>query len=214
MKKLIPLFAALSLFIMIGCEGGLVPPSPNVTAQALVDEENDGEVLRLTWTAVTEADGYKIYVDGEEVADITETSYDINTPCKIIEVTAYNSAGESDPATIDLTPVKSEGEVYNRSVPELENPSGFGFNTDGEVVTYAIGNEENYPYIDFYIDDVAFTSPTLVSPWDDNSVVENDKGNAVAEGSETENVAPATGVGKYESRMELAEGGVYWLWLA
>lgn len=210
MRKLLP-FVIIGVLVLAGCEG-LGPNTPNVTATALTDETNDGMVLRLEWTAVEDADGYKIYVDGSEVADITETSYDIDTPCKIIEVTAYNSAGESTPATIDLTPVKSEQvDVWGRSDPDPDHPSGFGFSSDGNAVTYAIGDADNYPYIDFYIDDVAFDEPNLVSPYDDNSVVNNSKGNVLAEGSASDNAAPSTG--SYYSRLPLEQNGVYWLWL-
>ncbi len=208
MKKILSTVAIIAIITLIGCDG-MVPTTPNVTAEAI----NDGAALRLTWTAVADADEYVIYIDGSEAARITETSYDVETPCKKIEVIASNSAGESDPATIDLTPVSTSGiEVWPSSDPSADHPSGISFNvTDGTVQALAIGDENNHPNIDYYIDDKKFDVPTLVSPLDGNSVVENTKGNAIAEANEGDNMAPAPD--NYSSRMALSSGGMYWLWL-
>ena len=193
---------------MVGCEPPGTASTPNVTAEAI----NNGGTLRLTWTAVADVDGYKVYIDGTEAADITETSYDVETPCKKIEVVSYIGSTESSPATIDLTPVSTSSvEVWPASDPSADHPSGISFGTDGSVQALSI-QTANHPQIDFYIDDRSpLTTVYLMSPWDDNSTVNNSKGNAIAVGAAGEQTAPEPG--NYVSREELQVNGIYWLWL-
>ena len=206
MKKILSIVGVVAIILMVGCEPPAEISTPNVTAEAI----NNGGVLRLTWTAITDADGYKVFIDGTEAADITETSYDVETPCKKIEVVAYAGTSESEPATIDLTPVSTSSvEVWPASDPSADHPSGISFGTDGSAQALSI-QTANHPNIDYYIEDRNFETAQLMSPLDGNSAVKNTKGNAIAEGSGEENVAPEPG--NYESRKPLVVNGIYWLW--
>jgi hypothetical protein len=52
-------------------------PVPELDAPEITSE-TEGNTITLSWQSVEYADGYKIYKDGEEVADITDTKYLVN----------------------------------------------------------------------------------------------------------------------------------------
>ena len=64
--------------------------------------EHDGEVIALSWSA-TECDTYKLYRNGKQIAETTETSYiDETCDCDVVyryALTAVNQGGESEPIT-------------------------------------------------------------------------------------------------------------------
>lgn len=212
MKKYIKLLFLISLFVtFIGCEQMVErPEKPAVVYQPI----ENGAKLRLTWTPVTNADGYYIYVDGIKVTSLssTITSYDVSGPAKLIEVSAYKKNEESEKWRLDLTPVVSEVSVYGASDPSPDHPSGLQL-TDNGAVPLAIGNQANWPNLDYVFEDRGIPM-SIINPGDYTPPF-NTKGNAIsvpASGTfDNENMAPA--LGNYYTQMRLAIGGVYYLWL-
>lgn len=84
-----------------GAEISRGPSAPEGFAAAI---END-TALTLSWSAVDDATGYRLYRDGELVADTTLTSWaGTVVPFEITEfsLTAYNDDGESDAAVLNV----------------------------------------------------------------------------------------------------------------
>jgi hypothetical protein len=70
---------------------------------------NQGADLQLTWKSVENADGYKVYCDGNEIWKGKDTTYTIkgeSNVCKTVEVSAY-SGNDEKKYTLDLTPKSS-----------------------------------------------------------------------------------------------------------
>jgi len=181
--------------------------TPNVTQVAI----NEGAQLRLNWAPVKGAQGYKIDVDGTEYTT-TETTYDVDGPAKMITVLAYSGASESNKWSLNLTPVMTQTlEVWGISEPSPDNPSSFGFNTDGTITTYSI-NAANYPAMDYYMEDTQLPGMNIVNPGDRGW---NAKGNAAKAAGTTDFDAAtiADAPGGYTTQQQLAVGGVYFLWL-
>ncbi|MCS7249345.1 MAG: hypothetical protein NZ608_00230 [candidate division WOR-3 bacterium] len=215
MKKYIKLIFLVLLFILfIGCEEVLTPEKPEVSYQPI----DNGAKLRLTWTQVANADGYYIYVDGKKDTTLpsTVTTYDVSGPAKLIEVSAYRKKEESEKWSLDLTPVVSEVTVYGASDPDPNHPSGLQL-TDNGAIPLAIGNQANWPNLDYIFDDRGEFAPmSIVNPGDYISPNYNDKGNAissVASGNfDNENMAPPPN--NYSTQRKNIEiNGVYYLWL-
>lgn len=215
MKKYIKFISLIFLFILfISCEQEVEKPEkPAVTYQPI----EEGAKLRLTWTQVANADGYYIYVDGVRDTSLPSnvTSYDVSGPAKLVEVSAYKKNEESEKWKLDLTPVVSEVSVYGASDPDPNHPSGLQL-TDNGAVPLAIGNQANWPNLDYIFDDRGEFAPmSIVNPGDYTSPHYNDKGNAISipvSGTfDNENMAPEPG--NYYTQMEIASGGVYYLWL-
>ena len=211
--KLIFLFALLIFFI--GCEEAIQKPEkPSVAYQPI----EDGAKLRLTWTRVANADGYYIYVDGEKDTTLPSytTSYDVSGPAKSVGVSAYRKNEESERWELDLTPVISEVSVYGASDPDPNHPSGLAL-TDNGAIPLAIGNQANWPVLDYIFDDrPPFPSMSIVNPGPPHySPPFNNRGNvisgALTRSFEEENMALPPN--NYETRREIAVYGVYYLWL-
>ncbi len=67
---------------------------------------NMGADLKIVWNSVENAQGYKVYCDGNLIWSGTDTTYTIPgtySVCQIVEVSAYNS-GDQRSTFIDLTP--------------------------------------------------------------------------------------------------------------
>lgn len=205
-------FLALSLLVLISCESIEAPGKPNVTYEPI----ENGAKLRLTWTAVTDADGYNIYVDGEKDTSITGTSIDVAGPAKKIEVSAYKGKEEGEKWTLDLTPTYTPAlTLYGASDPSPDHPSGLALK-DAGAVALAIGVEANKPEIDYVFDDRGNFAPmSIVNPGDYTPQI-NSKGNAVSDATtgsfDDADIAPAPG--SYETqRSPISQNAVYYLWL-
>ncbi len=216
MKRYIKLIFLVFLFIIfINCQQVVErPEKPTVTYQPI----ENGAKLRLTWTQVANADGYYIYVDGVRDTSLpsTVTSYDVIGPAKLIEVSAYKKNEESEKWSLDLTPVVNEVTVWGASDPDPNHPSGLQL-TDNGAIPLAIGNQANWPNLDYIFDDRGEFAPmSIVNPGDYTSPRYNDKGNAIsslASGNfDDENFAPAPG-NYLTQRKDIAINGVYYLWL-
>jgi len=210
MKRLtwiLPVLAAV-MFFGTGCDELIDPTKPTVLATVL----QDGDGLRLSWTVVPGVDGYKVKY-GDSTVTTTQTTYDVLTPVKRIEVRSYTGSAESEAWVLDCTVVETASlAVYGISDPSPDHPSAFGFNADGTITTYSV-NQTNYPAIDFYMEDVQLPGMNVVNPGDRGW---NAKGNAAKASGSTNyagiTIADAPGSG-YLTQQELAVGGVFYLWL-
>jgi len=208
MKLLLALTVVVFAALMAGCGN---PPSGAPDVEYEVIEQ--GAELRLTWSAVQDAEGYKIYVDGVEEADITGTSYDVAGPARTVGVTAYGNGEETNEWTLDVSPtVTADLTVYGRGDPDPDHPSGFGFLSDGSAVAYALSDSTNWPLLDFYLEDVG-VAMTLCSP---DVRQYNDEFNGSIEATTTDfdalDITAAVDAG-YEDQTELAVNGVYSIWI-
>jgi hypothetical protein len=211
MKRLafVAALALVAVVLNMGCDEILELAKPaNLTYEAT----DSGNALKLTWSAVTDAAGYRVKIDGT-TKETTATEYTVDTPAKMIEVTAYNGAVESDPVTVDCAAeVTMSIEVYGKSDPSEDHPSGFGFNASGTAITYALSNNANWPNIDYVMDDevdgMNFKSPNGYAPpfnEEDNSAVE-------ASGTSFDDEVLAPDVG-WSTEQPCLEGAVYYFWI-
>lgn len=203
MRYLLP-FLAATLLLIVAC----TPPTletPTVTATAI----ENGAKLRLTWTAITNASGYNVYLDGTKNS-ITTTSYDVTTPTKLIEVSAYSGSEESDKWSLNTGVVKTTSVSVDNKAGTGTNKA-FYFNASGTAIAIPLTQTTD---IDFVLDTAGINTelrgPTSYDP-DINS-----KDNASAQATSTDfdayNLAEATG-GSYNTVRTLSNGGLYSLWI-
>lgn len=213
MKKMLSLVGLLSLVLLFTQCEDIIPNSPNVTYEAI----NDGATLRLSWTQVTDADGYKIYLDGalKTTLGTSATSYDVSDACQTIEVKSYTGTSESDAWELDLTPVISTISVYGMSDPDTLHQSGFGFASDGSAILYSVTNQASS--IDFYMDDRSpLTSMNIRGASDPGGPVTNTtKENAISNqtGVDFDAIDTALAPGNYATRRQISTSAVYGLWV-
>ncbi len=151
MKKFALLFACTAVALMTGCEGdspsGTGGDMPVVTDVTINWEASGGVDIVIGWSAVTDAEGYKVWFSEtsggtlEEVGDVAGTTYTHTADCAgYYYVTAYNgddsssgySASTEDTRTMPNI-VSGPFTIYDNYAP-AELPSGFIFGmSDGET---------------------------------------------------------------------------------
>jgi len=208
-NALIVAFAAALLLIGTGCDTIVTLDKPNVTREAI----NSGAALRLTWTAVTDAESYKISYNGKDTT-IAGTSIDISEPTAEIKVRAVNGNDESDPATIDCKVVETSSMVlYGISDPDPNHPSGLAFTASGAASAMSL-DDANKASLDFVCEDVQITPVAFVNAGD-YGWTQNSKVNTLMDAGTTDydafDEAAASG---YISQLAIATNGVYALWLS
>ena len=154
MKKI--LYSALvvgALVIMAGCtttnENEVLESPGTLTYQVT----SDGYAVILSWDAVSDADGYYVYL-GDVAVDTIEDKD--STSIRVDEigaykVTAYKGDNESDPTNIvDLRPVETSNVViYDaHEHSDTSHPSGAGWNANGDLLVYPLTN--HCDVVDFY----------------------------------------------------------------
>ena len=196
------------LILAVSCTPPVNLTTPVVQYVAL----SGGDTLQLTWTAVTGATGYNIYVDGTK-NQVTAGSYSYNvaSPTKEIQVSAYdasnNESGMWDLKTLIIK--TSSIIVYN--VADAGNINhAFYFNSSGTAIPIPLSQATD---IDF-VADTTGTSTELRSP-DAYTVPYNSKDNALAVATVTDfdqfKDAPAPGV--YQTARALTTNGLYACWI-
>jgi len=210
MRYLLPVLGAL-LVLIVACQTPVTLDKPKVDWTV----KDQGGTLKLSWDAVTDAEGYKVYFDGNSTADttLTATSIEITDPKKSIKVEAYNGT-ETNDSTIVLTVVTTATlAVHGLSVVGTDN--SFGFNTTtgtGIAVDVSSGTAAD---ADFIMED---RDPDPMSFWGPSAYPSpvNTKGNAsvVATGITDFNAlktAPAPG--SYNTETQISQNAVYSLWI-
>jgi hypothetical protein len=211
MKRLafVAALALVAVVLNIACDEILELDKPGNFEYEATDS---GNALKLTWSAVTDAAGYRVKIDGT-TEETSNTEYTVDTPAKMIEVTAYNGAVESDPVEVDCEPVITTSiEVYGVTDPSPDHPSGFGFKSDGAAVTYAVSDSASWPVIDYVMDDktqaMSFRSPNAYTP------PLNAEDNTTAEVLGTTDFDAAKNAdGDFYNVKEAIEGAVYYFWI-
>jgi hypothetical protein len=212
------------VFFMFGCSED--PTGPDVAPVVTVEVIEDGAGLCLTWTALTDVDGYHIYADDAEVYEGEDLSVDIFGALAKLEVCGYN--GDDDGALwstgTDLEPEETSITVYGASDPQADHPSGFGFSSGGSAAAYALGGADtltNWPLIDFYLEDRGITM-ALTSPSDGALLVNFPFHHVNAEDNATVEIAgiidfdaadSAYAPGNYSSRTDVVTGAVFSFWI-
>ncbi|MDM7993335.1 MAG: hypothetical protein QUS11_08480 [Candidatus Fermentibacter sp.] len=144
MKKFALLFACTAVALMTGCEGD--SPSgtgdmPVVTGVTINWDASDGVDIVIGWSAVTDAEGYKVWFSEtsggtlEEVGDVAGTTYTHTAESAgYYYVTAYNgddsSSGYSTAVNTMPTIITTEYAIYDNYAP-ADWHSGFIFGFDG-----------------------------------------------------------------------------------
>jgi len=185
---------------------------PSVSYEVL----DDGSTLKLFWAAIANADGYYIYADGNRIYSTTGNQYDATTAAAIYEVSAYAGATESESDTIDCTPIVTTNiTLWGNSDPSPDHPSGLGFMSDGIAITYSIGEQTNWSYIDYYLKDDIFDPIRIVSPNYSVPPLNNENNTSLNSGLTNFNeleIADAPNA-SYISTNSLYEYHVYSLWM-
>lgn len=161
MKKFALLFACAAVALMTGCEGdspsGTGGDMPVVTGVTIDWTASDGNQIVIGWSAVTDAEGYKVWFSEtsggtlEEVGDVATTTFTHTAECAgYYYVTAYNgddtSSGNS--SAVNTMPYVANGSytIYDNYAPE-DLPSGFYFNIpEGTELMASGGGHDIYAY--------------------------------------------------------------------
>jgi hypothetical protein len=210
-STLIVALAAAILFIGTSCDTLVTLTKPTVTTEAI----NTGGTLRLTWTAVTNAQSYEITTDDSTYTS-TSTSFDVTTPSGTIEVRAVNGSDKSDPATIDCKVVETSSLVlYGILDQSGSDPSGLAFTASGTATALSL-DDANKATIDFVCDDEQATVlPVGLINAGDYGWTQNTKLNAVLDAGVTDYDAYTVAAprGSYTTQLNIQANGVYALLL-
>jgi len=197
-----------------GPTGPETPPplggSPTIVSKTAV---NDGQDLRIIWSSVENAKGYKIYCDGNEIRRIIDTTYTIpgaSHVCQRVEVYAYNE-GDEKRVSIDLTPVSA-------SISGLVSHDGIsGYSwvkmdfSAGDVVLVPQSSVDitapNTGWFVFY-NNYSYGTPEF------RDASATSVGQARMELAFTPNTSGslAPGIGNYRVVRQVASGGFYFFW--
>jgi hypothetical protein len=208
-STLIVALAAAVLLIGTSCDTLVTLTKPNVTTEAI----NTGSTLRLTWTAVTDAQSYEIKTD-DSTHNTTNLSFDVTGPTGTIEVRAVNGSDKSDPATIDCKVVETSSLVlYGMSDVNPDHPSGLAFTTSGSASALSL-DDANKASLDFVCDDVNITPVGVVNAGD-YGWTQNSKVNTLMDAGTTDYDAFGFAAGSgYTTQLGIGTNGVYALWLS
>lgn len=207
-----------SLLLVVGC-GDKNPTGPENAPAVTYTVINNGMGLRLVWIALSDADGYNIYINGTKATNITAVTYDVTTPAKTVAVCGYKGDEEGPSWTLDLAlATTSSITVYGISDANPAHESGFGFNSSGDAVPYALSNTSNWPNVDFYLNDVTSGHMQLWNSGDSAGGPRmNTKGNASVEMAGTTDfdaVDTAAATGNYSTQSDLTTiNAVYSIWI-
>ncbi len=202
MKKYIISGIVISFFIGIifyGCpKEGEKPETPNVHTVQLI---NNGTGLRFEWDALSDVDGYRVYVDGVQMYEGTDTYYEVADPAMEVEIVSYSGDEESDPRTFNYMPEYTGNvTVYDAQDPDPAHPSYVEF-VNG-VATPRNADYKNQAWMLFYMDSV-------MTNFHNNSSV--DAGyNEISGNCEEAKLAP--GQGNYWTGQPAVEGVAYYIW--
>jgi hypothetical protein len=200
----------IGVLALVGCRrGGELGGNPEVTATAV----NQGADLQLTWKSVENADGYKVYCDGNEIwkgKDTTRTIQGSSHVCKTVEVSAY-SGNDEKKYTLDLTPKSS-------TINNLVSHDGTGnswvkldFN-NGTATSTTQGNvDKNAPNTGWFV----FYNNAGTPQFRDLSATSLGPSPAKMEVAFTDNISSgflAPGTGSYNTVRNVSSGGRYFFW--
>jgi len=201
---------------IVNCDGFINPPT-NVNITVVDDQDgNPGGGIHVTWSAPADGstpDEYVVSVDGVDQVAVTTLEDFVYTPGAKIVVKAIYGSDESAADAEELGAIETPSlNVWTVNDVDPNHPSGFGFQTSGTAMAYAVSVPANAPEIDFYL----ASGPNLAAPKDHLPTAINEKGSASSSESgtyETLDITAATGVGAYLTNRSLAANGLYGIWL-
>lgn len=205
--RYLPVILGALLILVVSCTPPTTLTTPSVTAAAI----DNGSSLRLTWTAVTGATGYNVYLDGTKNAVASGSySYDVTTPTKLIEVTATDGSSESDKWSLNTLVEQTDNfVVYSRA--DVGQPNhAFYFNSTGTALPIPLDQASD---IDFVVDttgvDIELRSPDSYSP------VYNAKDNSTAASTVTtfHDLNLAAAPGNYNTVRVITSNSVSSFWI-
>jgi len=176
---------------------------------------NEGGTLSLSWPQVSGATGYYVDLDGVR-RQLGSNTFDVDSPAKTIQVSAYNGAGESDKWNLFTMVVTTSSVTAYGTGDSANTMNAIGFNTSGTCAAIDMASQANWPGIDFVLEDRA---PEPMSFWSPDAYYPpfNSKDNATASSTVTDydalTEAAPTGQQLYNTMFEIAQGGVYSLWI-
>jgi len=205
--RYIPVLLGALLILVVSCTPPTTLEKPTVTAAAI---DNGGQ-LRLTWTSVSGATGYNVYLDGTKHTVASGVySYDAVTATKVIDVTATDGSNESDKWTLNtLVEKTSSFVVYSRADVGQSNHA-FYFNSTGTAIPIPL---DQASLIDFIADTtgggIELRSPDAYSP------VYNSKDNSTAASTVTvfDELTQAAAPGNYLTARAISSNAVYSFWI-
>lgn len=211
MRYLLPVLGAL-LVLIVACQTPVTLDAPKVDWTV----KDQGGTLKLTWDAVTDAEGYKVYFDGSSSADttLTATSIEITEPMKSVKVEAYNGTETAD-STLVLSVTSTVTTINVHGLSQVGTDNAFGFNTTTGIGTAVDVSSGTSTTADFVMEDrapdpMSFWSPTSYTP----PVNAKDNASVVATGITDFNALKgATAPGSYSTKTEISQNAVYSLWI-
>ncbi len=176
---------------------------------------NPGAVLRLSWSAVTNAVSYEVKTD-DSTYTTAALNFDVTHPTGTVEVRALNGNRKSDPATVDCRPVETSSLVlYGISDPNASDLSGLAFDAAGTAVAKSLDDADKAA-LDFVCDD---QQPTVLPVGfinaGDYGWPQNTKLNTLTDAGTSDfdafDFAADSG---YITQLGIVANGVYALWLS
>lgn len=205
--RYLPLILGALLILVVSCTPPTTLEKPTVTTAAI----ENGAKLRLTWTAVSGATGYNVYLDGTKTPVASGVySYDVAASTKKIDVAATDGTSESDKWTLSTEVVKTSSfVVYTRADAGQPNHA-FYFNSTGTAIPIPLDRASD---IDFVVDTTG-AGPELRSP-DSYTPVYNAKDNSSAPSSVTvfDDLVEAAAPGVYNTVRALSANAVLSIWI-
>lgn len=210
MRHLLP-FLAGALILLVSCQPVVNLEKPKLTLTV----KDEGATLEVSWDAVTDAEGYKVYFDGSATADttLTATKIAITDAKKSIKVEAYNGS-ETNDSTVSTTAVTTSSvTVYGMNDPN-QYFCAFGFGSDGSALALNCTLTTDYPKIDYVMEDRNSVPMSFWSPNEYTTPPINAKINGSLEsGTDFDGCRYAPTTGTYTTKTQIVQNSVYALWM-
>jgi len=209
MRYLAPVLFGL-LLVFVACQPVVTLDKPAVEWTV----KDNGATLELSWDAVTDADGYKVYFDGHTTADttLTATKIAIDDPKKTIKVEAYNGTETSDSTISTLAATAQTITVYGLSDP-THYDCAFGFDADGSAMVLDCSLQADFPKMDYVIEDRAPIAMSFYSPNEFGTPYNSKIDGALESGTDFDALTGAPTTGTYGTKTAFTQNSVYALWM-
>jgi len=208
--RYLPVILGALLVLVVSCTPPTTLEKPSVTTAAI----ENGAKLRLTWTAVSGATGYNVYLDGAKTAVASGSySFDVPQPTKLIEVSATASSEESDKWSLNTMIVKTASFIVYSMGDAGQQNKAFFFNSTGTAIPIPLSQVSD---IDFIADttgaSIELRAPTAYTP----HYNEKDNATAAAVGTmvfDDYKTAEAPGSGVYLTARTITTNALYSFWI-
>jgi len=210
MRYLLPVLGIV-IVLIVACTTPVTSLDKPKVSMTVKDQ---GGTLELTWDAVLNADGYKVYFDGSSSADtaLTTTKIAITTPKKTIKVEAYSGTEISD-STVNVAATSTVTTLDVNGISAGITNAAFGFNVTTGIASAmdaAVSQIVDFVMEDRAPDPMSFWSPTSYVP----ELNAKDNSASLAAGVTDLNALKICAApGNYNTKTEISTNGVYSLWI-